>query len=96
MHGYYHNATKTWLIVKPAFCLMHSSFSVVWVFRSLQKGRVIWELLLVLVPLLHEHNVSEKVELWLHLVDRLSEIIKIHPHMLHLLMACVINGLIFV
>ena len=41
--------------------------------------------------------VSEKVELWSRLVDRLSGIARIHSHAAYaaLLMACVLNGLIF-
>ena len=46
------------------------------VFRSLWRGNVIWELLLVL----SDHYVSEKVELRSCLLDRLSGIVRIHPH----------------
>ena len=41
MYGYFPNAAKSWLIVKPAFCLIPRSYLMVQVFRSLQQKSVI-------------------------------------------------------
>ena len=79
LYSYYPNAAKTWLIVKPPFLSgAQQIFDGTGVQVTVEGKRH-------LGAALGSHSltdcyVSEKVELWSRLVDKLSGIARIHPH----------------
>ena len=79
LYGYYPNAAKTWLIVKPSFLSgAQQIFDGTGVQVTVEEKRH-------LGAALGSHSftdryVSEKVELWSRLVDKLSGIARMHPH----------------
>ena len=78
-YGYYPNALKTWLIVKPAY-----SSDAQWLFEgtgvqvTVEGKRHLGAALGS--RLFTEQYVSEKVDSWSRCVAKLSDIAKVHPH----------------
>ena len=91
MYGYFPNAAKTWLIVKPAFLSDAQKLFDGTGVQVTAEGKRHLDAALVSCSFT-VHYVSEKVELymWSCLVSRLSEIARIHPHAAY---AAFIHGL---
>ena len=79
LYGYYPNALKTWLIVKPAYlsnaqALFDGTGVQITVEGKRHLGAALGS------HLFTEQYVSEKVESWSRCVGKLSDIAKVHPH----------------
>ena len=79
LYGYYPNALKTWLIVKPAYLsdaqwLFEGTGVQVTVEGRRHLGAALGSRLFT------EQYVSEKVDSWSCCVAKLSDIAKVHPH----------------